>query len=450
MAVRNYTPQQLAAWQFSHVQDYPPGYDAGGRINYGGPLTGGNQSNMQNFQRFPMSGSNLTVPGLGTAGASAPAGQQINDPLNSYGQSAGGINYRLPFIPPPSPPQGVDFEQNINSEMLDIFRTRYPQSGNHAYSKLSDEAALARMWTNEHEWMSEGKESPWREPAIKNLLGQQTQEQTEEAKYWNEYRYAQGLDFLEQRLGNIMGQLEGLGDEEKREVRESFEALQGKLEQRSIGSGLTGTTVRGAQMAGLTREKERALGTARERIMKQKLGYEAILTSDIVNFIKERSDVYPSVTDMANLYFGYGQSGGGQASPEAGNTGGAAAAGIGAGLALAFICCWIFLEARYGNGTMDRVVRRFRDENMTARNRRGYYKMAEVLVPLMRKHWWVKAAVRLGMTSPLVCYGKWYYREGGLWGRLGWVFAPVKSAWLKTWDFLGGDFEFLRANGEVV
>ena len=35
------------------------------------------------------------------------------------------------------------------------------------------------------------------------------------------------------------------------------------------------------------------------------------------------------------------------------------------------------LEARYGDGTMDEVVRRYRDEHMTDRNRRGYYKVAE-------------------------------------------------------------------------
>jgi len=109
-------------------------------------------------------------------------------------------------------------------------------------------------------------------------------------------------------------------------------------------------------------------------------------------------------------------------------------------------CCFIFLEARYGNGTMDRVVRRYRDEHMTPRNKRGYYKVAEVLVPLMRKSKLVKFAVRVTMTDPLVSYGKWYYGEG----KIGWIFAPVKNFWLKTFDFLGGEHEFIRENGELV
>ena len=72
-------------------------------------------------------------------------------------------------------------------------------------------------------------------------------------------------------------------------------------------------------------------------------------------------------------------------------------------------CCFIMLEARYGDGTMDKVVRRYRDENMTPRNRRGYYKVAEVLVPLMRKSKIFKWIVTKTFADPLVSYGKWYY-----------------------------------------
>jgi len=400
----------------------------------------------QNFRpRLPMHGATLSYPGVGTTQTRVPGQQGITDPLTTYGESMGGVNYRLPFVPPPGRRDVPDQTRDVEAEMLRQFRIAKPE-----HAGWSDSKALDKILSDEISWKNAKKGSPWKEEAVKNVLAQQTAEQQAEAKYWNEYRYAQGLDFLEQRFGNVMGQLQGMGEEEKREIRDSFEALQGKLDQKSLGAGLTGTTVRGAQARGLNREQERALGEARETNLKQKLGYETILSSDIVNFIQQRSDAYPSVTDMANLYFGYGQSGGGQAAPQAKSSTGSAAAGIGAGLAMAFLCCWIFLEARYGDGTMDKVVRRFRDEMMNARNRRGYYKMAEVLVPLMRRHWWAKWLVRLTMTDPLVCYGKWHYKQPGVWGKLGWVFAPVKSFWLSTWEFLGGEFEFVRANGEVI
>lgn len=110
------------------------------------------------------------------------------------------------------------------------------------------------------------------------------------------------------------------------------------------------------------------------------------------------------------------------------------------------LCCFIFLEARYGDGTMDYVVRRFRDENMTDRNRRGYYKLAEVLVPLMRKYKICKFLVRTLMTDPMVYYGKYYYGEN----KLGWIAKPITSFWLRLFNYLGGNHPFVRENGEIV
>jgi len=109
-------------------------------------------------------------------------------------------------------------------------------------------------------------------------------------------------------------------------------------------------------------------------------------------------------------------------------------------------CCFIFLEARYGDGTMDSVVRRFRNENMTDKNKRGYYKMSEVLVPLMRKSKLFKGIVRTFMTDPMVSYGKYVYGKG----KVGRLFKPLAKFWLKTFDYLGDDHEFVRENGEVV
>jgi hypothetical protein len=109
------------------------------------------------------------------------------------------------------------------------------------------------------------------------------------------------------------------------------------------------------------------------------------------------------------------------------------------------LCCFIFLEARYGNGKMDSVVRRYRDENMTERNRRGYYKLSEILVPLMRKYKTVKFLTRMLMTDPMVAYGKAYYGEN----KIGFIFKPIVNFWLNTYDYLGGEHKFIRENGEV-
>ncbi len=125
------------------------------------------------------------------------------------------------------------------------------------------------------------------------------------------------------------------------------------------------------------------------------------------------------------------------------NDGGSSAAG---GTTSSGGCCFIMLEARYGDGTMDKVVRRYRDEYMTDKNRRGYYRLAEVLVPLMRKSRAVKWIVTKTMADPLVAYGKYYYGEN----KTGVVYTPIKNFWMKLFDTLGGDTKFIRENGEVV
>jgi hypothetical protein len=124
----------------------------------------------------------------------------------------------------------------------------------------------------------------------------------------------------------------------------------------------------------------------------------------------------------------------------------AVAAGGGAALGVLLACCFIMLESRYGDGTMDEVVRRYRDEKMTNRNRRGYYKVAQVLVPLMRKSKIAKWIVTKTFADPLVCYGKWYYGQN----KYGWIFKPVEKFWMNVFDAVGGEVEFIRENGEVV
>jgi len=110
------------------------------------------------------------------------------------------------------------------------------------------------------------------------------------------------------------------------------------------------------------------------------------------------------------------------------------------------LCCFIMLEARYGNGVMDEVIRRYRDEHVTPRNRRGYYKLAEVFVPLMRKSKLFKFAVSKLFADPAVSYAKWHYGQN----KHGWLFKPVQAFWMKIFDLLGEDVPFIRENGEVV
>ena len=136
-------------------------------------------------------------------------------------------------------------------------------------------------------------------------------------------------------------------------------------------------------------------------------------------------------------------SGGDGGGASGGDGGGASGGGGGAG---GGSCCFIMLEARYGDGTMDTVVRRYRDEKITDRNKRGYYKLAEVFVPLMRESKLFKFMVAKTFADPLVSYGKWHYGQN----KHGWLFKPVEKFWMKVFNVLGTDTQFIRENGQTV
>lgn len=93
-------------------------------------------------------------------------------------------------------------------------------------------------------------------------------------------------------------------------------------------------------------------------------------------------------------------------------------------------CCFIFIAS---HGYLHPIVRKYRDEHMTDRNRRGYYWLADKLVPLMEKSKIATLMVKWLMVRPMTAYGKYYYNLG----RLGALFAPITKFWLIVFDLLG-------------
>ena len=106
-------------------------------------------------------------------------------------------------------------------------------------------------------------------------------------------------------------------------------------------------------------------------------------------------------------------------------------------------CCFIFIEAY---SELLPIVRRYRDEHMTDKNRRGYYKVADKIVPLMKKSKVFKQVVKFFMTDPMVSYGKYFYGQG----RVGIIFKPITKFWLSIFNLLGGKKKYVRSNGEAI
>jgi hypothetical protein len=106
-------------------------------------------------------------------------------------------------------------------------------------------------------------------------------------------------------------------------------------------------------------------------------------------------------------------------------------------------CCFIFVAS---HGFLHPIVRRYRDEHMTVRNRRGYYWFADRLVPLMTRYKVVSSAVKWLMVEPMTSYGRYHY---GI-GKMGALFAPLTQAWLTIFTVLGMRKPYKRRGTEEV
>jgi hypothetical protein len=124
--------------------------------------------------------------------------------------------------------------------------------------------------------------------------------------------------------------------------------------------------------------------------------------------------------------------------------GGGAGAAAGGGEAAGAKCCFIFIEAH--GGKLDPLVREFRDELMTVRNRRGYYRLSDWLVPWMRKSTFCARVVKMLMVDPMMKSGRWHKDHTGFP-----FFAHLCGFfWLTIYDFLGRGGPYRRRSGEII
>lgn len=105
-------------------------------------------------------------------------------------------------------------------------------------------------------------------------------------------------------------------------------------------------------------------------------------------------------------------------------------------------CCFIFAAA----GPLHPVVRRYRDEHMTTRNRRGYCWLADRLVPMMESSPVVLWLVRRLMTDPMTRFGEWYYGQS----KTGWLCAPFTAFWMAVYNVLGMRGPYRRRGTDEV
>jgi hypothetical protein len=97
-------------------------------------------------------------------------------------------------------------------------------------------------------------------------------------------------------------------------------------------------------------------------------------------------------------------------------------------------CCWTFREFtdKFPHG-VPWYVRASRDAHYTPARREGYRLFSKYMVPLMQKSKVIRLIVDLAFVDPLTKHAAWL---AGI-NKYGWVFEPLKVAWLGFFQLLG-------------
>ena len=437
------------------------------------------------------------------------AGQPLETPQHTYRTinvpgvrlGAGGrtqqqnYTYNLPVAASPGAMGASGFQEIEDAEKWGYYRDRFnfaipgstegqfreydtttdPDTGEVSYQKregweVVDEDDM-RDWYGRHTTESKRKRG---DISKAESLERQASEQQAYAKWWNETRYTQLQDMMGQHWENQMSMMQGLGEAERADILRSGNALQDQAFSRAMQRGMSGTTALSALQRGASAETSQQLGRFYNQQQQTRLGLQNQMAGQYMNIVEGRVDEYPSTMELAQIMYGAFEGGAGQSQPNQGNgmamgmggmalgagMGMAAAGGAGGGAAMGGLgcLCQIFMEGRHRDGTMDWVVRKYRDENINVRNARGYYKMSEVIVPLMRKNKLMRLFFFLFFIQPCFLWARWHYRdeikqrgEKAGWGaKIGWVFGPVKRFWEGLCYYLGQDHPYIRWNGELL
>lgn len=156
---------------------------------------------------------------------------------------------------------------------------------------------------------------------ISELLKQMKAKQAE-ANAANESRYQEILGDYESRYSSVMGGLEGMGDYDVGEARQTGFERAAMTDQRMIDSGFRDNTVAQTMRMGHQRETDRAVEGIRDNVRQYKTGLSASMLKQPIDFKERRHDVGPDMSMYSQLLSQAGQGAGGVAGSGYGTGGG--------------------------------------------------------------------------------------------------------------------------------
>ena len=131
----------------------------------------------------------------------------------------------------------------------------------------------------------------------------------DEARAANEARYKEILAGYGQRTADVMGQLEGYGDQRGQDISRAYSNLSARGNQDLISRGLTASTIKPTMEAGFLRREQAEQRRLGEDLTRMRVDTGARLEGDRLGFMERKNEPYPDLGAYTQAALAMGQSG---------------------------------------------------------------------------------------------------------------------------------------------
>lgn len=140
-------------------------------------------------------------------------------------------------------------------------------------------------------------------------LADRYQQAMNEANAANEQRYQDILKGYEDLHGRVLGDLSGVGDQEKRDIDRRYDNMGSDVYQRLVNRGFGNSTIPATMQAGVERERSASQSRLASDLARMRANADQNITGQRLGVMERRTDAQPDINQMIALSQGLGRGG---------------------------------------------------------------------------------------------------------------------------------------------
>lgn len=135
------------------------------------------------------------------------------------------------------------------------------------------------------------------------------QQALDKANAANESRYKQIMGGYDDLRDRVMGDLEGVGAQERSDINRQYRGMAANAYQTMVNRGFANSTIPHTMRYGIERERSAAMGRLNDRLSQQRANYDSRLTEGKMGVMERRTDQGPDINQLMALSQALGRGG---------------------------------------------------------------------------------------------------------------------------------------------